>query len=105
MKKDQMVFLPITGPKMLPPSKKIDLELCTSLFQYLSTEELELVIPVMVLGAKCLYLTVPTDLELKRQRSYLELHARFAISRTKGQYRKLLKDHFTIMSSRLLESK
>ena len=56
-------------------------------------------------SVKYLYFSVPTDLELKRQRQELDFHDRFAISRTKSQYRKMIKDHFTIISSRLLESK
>ena len=85
--------------------KKFDLGLCTSVFQYLTDEELDLVIPIMATGVNYLYFSVPTDLELKRQRLNLGFHDRFAIPRTKGHYRKLLKDHFTIVSSRLLESK
>jgi hypothetical protein len=87
-----------------PKQKKFDLGLCTSVFQYLTDEELELVIPAMASSVSYLYLSVPTDLELKRQRVDLDFHDRFAIPRTKGQYRKLLKEHFTIVSSRLLES-
>ena len=90
---------------LAPKQKKFDLGLCTSVLQYLTDDELEIVIPAMSKNVSYLYLSVPTDLELKRQRNDLDFHDRFAFSRTKGQYRKLIKDHFSIVSSRLLESK
>jgi hypothetical protein len=91
--------------ELSPKQNKFDLGLCTSVFQYLTDQELELVIPAMARSVSYLYLSVPTDLELKRQRNDLDFHDRFAFPRTKGQYRKLIKDHFTIVSSRLLESR
>ncbi len=86
-------------------SKWFDLGLCTSVFQYLTEEELKLVIPVMSEQMKYLYLSVPTDYELERQVKDLEFEDRYAIRRTREDYLKLLEPHFTIIGSRILESK
>jgi hypothetical protein len=86
-------------------SKWFDLGICTSVFQYLSEEQLHSVLPVMAKSVKYLYFSVPTDFELKRQVSDLEFHDKYAISRPKKFYRKILEPHFTIIGSRLLESK
>lgn len=82
-----------------------DLGICTSVFQYLSDEELKEVLPVLSRRIKFLYLTVPTDVELARQVSELDFKDEYAIHRTRDQYMKLLRPHFTFISSRLLESK
>lgn len=85
--------------------KRFDLGLCTSVFQYLTDEEIEMALPLMAKQVKYLYFSVPTDRELKRQVSELEFEDRFAIRRSKSFYRKALKPHFTIVGNRLLESK
>lgn len=82
-----------------------DLGLCTSVFQYLDEEELKLVVPIMAQKVKYLYFSVPTDKELKQQRTELEFNDRYAYRRSRQFYLKLLRPHFTIVSSRLLESK
>lgn len=86
-------------------SKWFDLGICTSVFQYLTEEELEFVLPIMARSVKYLYFSVPTDFELNRQISELEFHDKYAIKRSKKFYRKILAPHFTIVGSRLLESK
>jgi hypothetical protein len=86
-------------------SKIFDLGICTSVFQYLRKEELEFVIPIIAKKVKYLYLTVPTDKELKRQVSDLEFYDRFAMRRSRSFYQKILKRDFTFVSSRFLESK
>ncbi len=86
-------------------SKWYDLGICTSVFQYLTDKELKAVIPIMAKQMKYLYLSVPTDFELKRQVEDLEFEDRYAIHRTKEEYLKLLNPHFTIIGSRILESK
>ncbi|MAF77385.1 MAG: hypothetical protein CME63_17170 [Halobacteriovoraceae bacterium] len=86
-------------------SKWYDLGLCTSVFQYLTDKELKKVIPMMSKQMKYLYLSVPTDYELQRQVSDLEFKDRYAIHRTKRDYLELLRPHFTIIGSRVLESK
>jgi hypothetical protein len=89
-----------------PKDNKIfDLGLCTSVFQYLSDEEIEIVLPVMAKRIRYLYFSVPTNLELKRQVLDLEFKDEYAIARTREQYLKFLSPHFTIVGSRLLESK
>jgi len=82
-----------------------DLGICTSVFQYIPTKDLKEIIPILAKRIKYLYLTVPTDIELKRQIEELEFKDEYAIHRTRDQYQKLIKTHFTFISSRILESK
>lgn len=82
-----------------------DLGICTSVFQYLSKEELEEVIPVLAKRVKYLYLSVPTDQELKRQRQEAHFHDTYALCRSRSFYNRLLRPSFTVVSQRLLESK
>lgn len=85
--------------------KTYDLGLCTSVFQYLSDEEIEFILPIMAKRIRYLYFSVPTNLEFKRQVSDLDFLDEYAIHRTREKYLKLIKPHFTFISSRLLESK
>ncbi|MDO9180915.1 MAG: class I SAM-dependent methyltransferase [Bacteriovorax sp.] len=85
--------------------KIFDLGLCTSVLQYLSDEELRIVIPALASRVRYLYLSVPTDLELKRQIEEVEFKDEYAIHRTREKYLKFIRPHFTFISSRLLESK
>ncbi|MFP5385353.1 MAG: class I SAM-dependent methyltransferase [Bacteriovoracia bacterium] len=82
-----------------------DLGICTSVFQYLTDKELKEIIPILAKRIKYLYLTVPTDIELGRQVSELEFKDEYAIHRSREKYQKLLRPHFTFVSSRVLESK
>lgn len=82
-----------------------DLGICTSVFQYLSDSELAAVMPLLARRVQYLYLTVPTDEELEYQCRELDLDDRYAFSRTREEYRDLLRAHFAIISNRLLESK
>ena len=82
-----------------------DLGICTSVFQYLTDKELKEVLPVLSKRIKFLYLTVPTNVELGRQVSELEFKDEYAIHRSREQYQKLIRPHFTFVSSRFLESK
>jgi hypothetical protein len=86
-------------------AKWFDLGICTSVFQYLTDKELKKVIPVMSRQMKYLYLSVPTDYELERQVSDLEFKDRFAIHRTREEYLDFLTPYFTVIGSRILESK
>jgi hypothetical protein len=96
----------LTWAKKIPKKEKtFDLGLCTSVFQYLSDEEIETVLPIMAKRIRFLYFSVPTNLELKRQVSDLEFKDEYAIHRTREKYLKLIRPHFTFISSRLLESK
>lgn len=85
--------------------KIFDLGLCTSVFQYLTDEEIKIVLPVMAKRIRYLYFSVPTDIELKRQIEEVEFKDEYAIHRTKEKYKKLIGPHFTFISSRMLESK
>lgn len=85
--------------------KTFDLGICTSVLQYLSDEEIAEVMPVLARRVRYLYLSVPTDLELKKQIEDVEFHDEYAIHRSKQKYLKFIHPHFTVISSRLLESK
>ena len=84
---------------------RFDLGLCTSVFQYLTEEELDLVLPTISKRIKYLYLTVPTNLELDKQIEDLNFHDTYALRRSREFYRKILSKHFTNISSKLWESK
>ena len=84
---------------------KFDLGICTSVFQYISDKDLKFILHILAKRIKYLYLTVPTDLELGRQVSDLDFKDEYAIHRSRAKYLKLLTPHFTIVSSRILESK
>lgn len=88
-------------------SKKLsfDLGLCTSVFQYIESEELDYCVAIMSKRIKYLYLTVPTDKELKRQREDLNFHDEYAISRSRNFYHKLMKPYFTNVGNKVWESK
>jgi len=85
--------------------KSFDLGICTSVFQYLSDEEIVKCLPVLAERCKYLYFTVPTDKELDRQIEDLEFKDEYAIRRSRAKYQRMLKKHFTFISSRVLESK
>jgi hypothetical protein len=95
----------ITWSRSKRKPNQFDLGICTSVFQYLSDQDLEEIIPVIANRVKFLYLTVPTNEELKRQVSELEFKDEYALHRTRKHYQKLLSPHFTFISSRFLESK
>jgi len=84
---------------------QFDLGICTSVFQYLSEEELKEIIPIISRRVKYLYLTVPTDIELKRQIEELSFKDEYAIHRPRDFYRNLLEKNFSNVSSKIWESK
>lgn len=88
-----------------PPQEPFDLGLCSSVFQYLADEEIEMALPVMARRIKYLFFSVPTDIELAFQAKHLDLDDTYAFSRPKERYLEWLSDHFTIVSRRILESK
>lgn len=85
--------------------KNFDLGLCTSVFQYLTDEEIKICMPILAQRCKYLYFSVPTDIELQRQVEELEFNDQYAIRRSAAEYKKLISPHFTFVSSRVLESK
>ncbi len=91
--------------KELKRERTFDLGICTSVFQYLSDDEIEKILPVMAKRMKYIYFSVPTDLELKRQIEDVEFYDKYAIHRKREKYLKLIRPHFSFISSRLLESK
>jgi hypothetical protein len=96
----------VTWTKSQPKkAETFDLGVCTSVFQYLSDDEINAVCPILAQRIRYLYFSVPTNNELKRQVSDLDFKDEYAIHRTREKYLKLLKPHFTFVSSRLLESK
>lgn len=86
-------------------ARPFDLGLCTSVLQYVPDAALERVLPVMARRVKYLYLTVPTDVEFRRQVEEEGFLDRHAIHRSRERYRELLSPHFTVVSARLLESR
>lgn len=82
-----------------------DLGVCMSVFQYIKTAELKEIVPVLSQRVKYLYLTVPVTEELEKQVSDLNFLDPYAIRRSRAFYQKILKPHFTFISSRVLESK
>ncbi|MDH5580584.1 MAG: class I SAM-dependent methyltransferase [Bdellovibrionales bacterium] len=87
-------------------SKQVyDLGICTSVFQYLTKEEIVMAIPLIAQRVKYLYFSVPTDKELLRQKEDVDFHDAYAFARSKNFYKKVIGDSFTFISSRLLESK
>lgn len=86
-------------------ARPYDLGLCTSVLQYVADDVLERVLPVMAKRVKYLYLTVPTDVELRRQVEEEDFRDRYALHRSRARYQELLGPHFTVVSSRLVESR
>ena len=84
---------------------RFDFGFCTSVFQYLTDEELDEIVPIMAKRIRFIYFSVPTDKELKRQVSEVDFFDEYAIRRSKSYYQNLLKPHFTFVSARVLESK
>lgn len=91
--------------KEMKRERVFDLGICTSVLQYLTDDEIKIVMPILARRVRYLYLSVPTDLELKIQIEDVEFHDIYAIHRSKEKYLKFIHPHFTIISSRLLESK
>lgn len=86
-------------------SEPFDLSICSSVFQYLSEREIEIVLPALARRTNFLYFSVVTAEELAWQRSELDYDDRFAIDRPRDQYRDWLRPHFTVIGNRLLESR
>lgn len=84
---------------------RFDLGICTSVFQYLTEEQLSEILPILSKRIKYLYLTVPTDLELDKQVEDLNFNDTYAIRRGRDFYREILGKHFTNISSKIWESK
>lgn len=85
-------------------SLRFDLGICTSVFQYISDEDLKVIIPILSKRIKYLYFSAPTDREYKRQKDDFNFSDRFAIKRSQKDYQKLFKGHFTVIGARILES-
>jgi len=82
-----------------------DLGLCTSVFQYLSEKEIDLILPVLAKKVKFLYFTVPTNIEIRRMKDEIKFVDPYSYSRTQAFYKKKLGKYFTFVGRRLLESK
>ncbi len=67
---------------------KFDLGLCNSVFQYIQTKDLEKAVPLMAKRVKFLYLTVPTDQELKKQEKDHRFTDHYALKRSRRTYQK-----------------
>lgn len=83
---------------------QFDLGICTSVFQYLTNEQLDFIIPTMSRRIKYLYLTVPTDKELDKQVTDLDFYDRYALKRPRSFYHKKMKGHFVNVGNKVWES-
>lgn len=84
---------------------KFDLGICFSVMQYIPDEELVIVSEVLAKACRYLYASMPTKTELKRQRAEFDFNDRYAIRRSRKKYLEILGKDWTIVGSRLLESK
>lgn len=84
---------------------RFDLGICTSVLQYMDERSLKKCIPIMSQRVKYLYLSVPTDIELERQVEELDFDDQYALKRTSKFYKEILTPHFTMISSKIWESK
>ena len=82
-----------------------DLGICTSVFQYLPSDVIDFILPILSKRVKYLYFSVPTDIELKRQVEEIEFYDPYAKRRSRRFYQTKLKKYFTVVSNRVLESK
>lgn len=85
--------------------KVYDLGLCTSVFQYLSDEEIKTCIPILAKRLRFFYFTVPLDIELEYQTEQMDFDDVFAKYRSREEYHQLFAPGFTVVASRVLESK
>ena len=85
--------------------KAFDFGICTSVFQYLTDDEVMEVLPILSRQVRYLYFSVPTDIEYERQIKEYDFFDEFSYHRKREKYLKWIKPYFTVVSSRLLESK
>jgi len=83
----------------------MDLGICMSVFQYLPDKTIKQCLPILAQRFHYLYFTVPTNREYQRYKTLYDFEDPYAQQRTQGQYLKWLQPHFTVVSSRLLESR
>jgi trans-aconitate methyltransferase len=86
-------------------SRKYDLGICNSVLQYISDEEIPLVLQKLSEKVRYIYFTVPTDKELNLQEKEHSFIDEYALKRSVEFYRTQIQPHFSIVSSRLLESR
>jgi hypothetical protein len=87
------------------PKLRHELGLCTSVFQYLTDDELIEIVPVLARRLQWLYFAVPTEAEYDRLVVDTGFQDPWAIRRPVGWYRELLSPHFERVGQRLLESR
>lgn len=81
-----------------------DLGICTSVFQYLSDEEIRYCMPILAKRMKYLYFTVPIDIELKYQEDEMDFNDVYAKHRSREEYHEFFRGNFTVVGTRVLES-
>lgn len=86
-------------------NKAIDLGICTGVIHYLPEDEIMKILPVLSKRIRYLYFSVPTNKELDRQIGEMDFKDPYAIRRSKSKYLQMIKPYFSIVSSRVLESK
>ena len=87
------------------PEEEFDLGVCMSVLQYLDDQAIADCLPILADRVQYLYLTVPTDVELQRQIDECDFKDTWAIHRGRERYLELIAPSFTVVSSRVLESR
>eukprot|EP01083_Nonionella_stella_P077297 210992_1 len=86
-------------------SSGIDLGICVSVFQYLSNAEIKKTLPILAKRIRYLYFCAPTKKENRSMRHDFDFSDSYAISRTRDEWYQLLRPHWAVVSSRILESR
>lgn len=86
-------------------SNIFDLGICTSVFQYVLDSDIPIAFEGLAKKFRYLYFSVPTDVELSRQRQEFKFDDTYALRRPKEFYLKALAPYFAIVGQRLLESR
>ncbi|HMV41955.1 MAG TPA: class I SAM-dependent methyltransferase [Leptospiraceae bacterium] len=87
------------------PKTKVDLGICNSVFQYISTPNIRKTYEKLAGFCKYLYFSVPTKEDYLYMEKELNFVDPYALVRTKKFYLDSLSPYFTIVSHNLLESK
>ena len=106
MRQARLIHCDLLSWAQNPKEKWIyDLAILNSVLQYIPNHDLKEILPILAQRTRYLYLTVPTDIEYERQKTELSFEDKWCKVRSQKEYLKLLRPHFTFISSRMLESK
>ncbi len=85
--------------------KPLDLGICNSIFQYISSDDVTPAIEKLARLCKYVYFSVPTKVDYEYMKNELDFIDPYAFVRNKKFYTKAMSPYFTIVSHNLLESK